>query len=191
MVDEFSSFARMPAPVLKPEDLATIVERAVFLERTAHPKIAFETQFEARPVPLRCDARLVGQALINILKNAVELIEGRIAESGPNPPGHIVVIGRGRAAGRDRGRGQRQRLAGARPRAPDRALCHDPREGNRVGPRHREKDHGRSLGRAGPVGSRGRRGSGASWCLPARRRPRPVRSYAEAPAELSTVGHGA
>jgi two-component system nitrogen regulation sensor histidine kinase NtrY len=91
MVDEFSSFARMPAPVLKPEDLATIVERAVFLERTAHPKIAFEAQFEVRPVPLRCDARLVGQALINILKNAVESIEGRIAESGPNPPGHIVV----------------------------------------------------------------------------------------------------
>ena len=45
MVDEFSSFARMPAPVLKPEDLATIVERAVFLQRTAHPKIAFETRF--------------------------------------------------------------------------------------------------------------------------------------------------
>ena len=38
MVDEFSSFARMPAPVLKPEDLATIVEQAVFLERTAHPE---------------------------------------------------------------------------------------------------------------------------------------------------------
>src|SRR6478609_542285 len=43
MVDEFSSFARMPAPVLKPEDLATIVEQAVFLERTAHPKITFGT----------------------------------------------------------------------------------------------------------------------------------------------------
>jgi two-component system nitrogen regulation sensor histidine kinase NtrY len=91
MVDEFSSFARMPTPVLQPEDLATIVERAVFLERTAHPKIAFEMQFETRPVSLRCDARLVGQALINILKNAVESIEGRIAESGTNPPGHIVV----------------------------------------------------------------------------------------------------
>ena len=91
MVDEFSSFARMPAPVLKPEDLAKIVEQAVFLERTAHPKIAFETHFAARPVPLRCDARLVGQALINILKNAVESIEGRIAESGDGPPGCISV----------------------------------------------------------------------------------------------------
>ena len=91
MVDEFSDFARMPSPVLKPEDLTTIVEQAVFLERTAHPKISFETRFAARPAPLRCDARLVGQALINILKNALESIEGRIAESGPTPPGQIVV----------------------------------------------------------------------------------------------------
>src|SRR5713101_6824996 len=91
MVDEFSSFARMPAPVLKPEDLTTIVEHAVFLERTAHPKIGFEARFAARPVPLRCDARLIGQALINIIKNAIESIEGRIAESGPSPPGQIVV----------------------------------------------------------------------------------------------------
>ena len=91
MVDEFSSFARMPAPVLKPEDLATLVEQAVFLERTAHPKITFETRFSARPVPLRCDGRLVSQALINILKNAVESIEARGAEKGAAPAGHIVV----------------------------------------------------------------------------------------------------
>jgi len=91
MVDEFSSFARMPAPVMKPEDLTTIVEQAVFLERQAHPKIGFETHFAARPIPLRCDARLVGQALINILKNALESIESRIAESGASPPGHIAV----------------------------------------------------------------------------------------------------
>ncbi len=91
MVDEFSAFARMPTPVLQTEDVATIVERAVFLERTAHPKIAFETRFGMRPVPLRCDVRLVGQALINILKNAVESIEGQIAEGEPNPPGSIVV----------------------------------------------------------------------------------------------------
>src|SRR5579863_8137723 len=91
MVDEFSSFARMPAPVLKPEDLTAIVERAVFLERTAHSDIAFATQFAARPLTVRCDARLAGQAVINIVKNAVEAIEGRILDSGPNPPGQIMV----------------------------------------------------------------------------------------------------
>jgi two-component system, NtrC family, nitrogen regulation sensor histidine kinase NtrY len=92
MVDEFSSFARMPVPVLKPEDLTAIVERAVFLERTAHSEITFKTDFVARPVTLRCDARLVGQALINIVKNAVEAIEGRLLESGPDPKGQISVF---------------------------------------------------------------------------------------------------
>src|SRR5947209_9876755 len=39
MIDEFSSFARMPAPVIKPENLIEIARQAVFLQRTAHPKL--------------------------------------------------------------------------------------------------------------------------------------------------------
>jgi two-component system nitrogen regulation sensor histidine kinase NtrY len=110
MVDEFSAFARMPVPVLKPEDLTAIVERAVFLERTAHSDIAFETRFAARPVTLRCDARLVGQAVINIVKNAVEAIEARLVESGSKPPGRIAVAveaagGRTIVSVEDNGRG--------------------------------------------------------------------------------------
>src|ERR1051326_8566398 len=81
----------MPAPVLKPEDLTTIVEQAVFLQRTAHPEIAFETRFTSRPIPLRCDARLVSQALINIVKNAIESIEGRIVDGKPEPAGWVAV----------------------------------------------------------------------------------------------------
>jgi two-component system, NtrC family, nitrogen regulation sensor histidine kinase NtrY len=91
LVDEFSSFARMPAPVLKPEDVTTIVEQAVFLQRTAHPEITFETRFADRPIPLRCDARLVSQALINIVKNAIESIEGRIVDGKPEPAGWVAV----------------------------------------------------------------------------------------------------
>src|SRR5712672_1103927 len=92
MIDEFSSFARMPAPVLKPENLSEIVRQTVFLQRTAHPKIAFDTIFPARPVPVSCDARLVGQALINIVKNAIEAIQVRIAEHGASPNGRIRVV---------------------------------------------------------------------------------------------------
>ncbi|MBV9860751.1 MAG: PAS domain-containing sensor histidine kinase [Alphaproteobacteria bacterium] len=91
MVDEFSAFARMPTPVLKPGDLVTITAQAVFLQRTAHPEIEFETRFPAQPVAVRCDARLVGQALVNIVKNAIESIEARIAETGQDTPGQIVV----------------------------------------------------------------------------------------------------
>jgi two-component system nitrogen regulation sensor histidine kinase NtrY len=91
MIDEFSSFARMPAPVLKLEYLSEIVRQTVFLQRTAQPEIEFETVISDRSVTARCDARLVSQALINIVKNAIEAIELRIAEHGPNPTGHIRV----------------------------------------------------------------------------------------------------
>ena len=91
MIDEFSSFARMPTPVLKPENLVEIVHRAVFLQRTAHPEIVFEPVFPASPVAVNCDARLVGQALINIVKNAIESIEARRAEDSASPAGCIRV----------------------------------------------------------------------------------------------------
>src|SRR6267378_5974909 len=79
------------APVLKPENLSEIVRQAVFLQRTAHPEIAFDTIFPARPVTVRCDARLVGQAVINIVKNAIESIETRIVEQSGGPAGQISV----------------------------------------------------------------------------------------------------
>jgi two-component system, NtrC family, nitrogen regulation sensor histidine kinase NtrY len=91
MVDEFSSFARMPAPVLKPENLIEIVRQTVFLQRTAHPDIVFDAILPSRPVTIRCDARLVSQALINIVKNAIEAVELRIAEQSADPAGHIRV----------------------------------------------------------------------------------------------------
>ncbi|MBV9199375.1 MAG: PAS domain-containing sensor histidine kinase [Alphaproteobacteria bacterium] len=91
MIDEFSSFARMPTPVLRPENLVEIVHRAVFLQRTAHPEINFEPVFPARPVVVNCDARLIGQALINIVKNAIESIEARNTEDSARPLGRIRV----------------------------------------------------------------------------------------------------
>jgi two-component system nitrogen regulation sensor histidine kinase NtrY len=91
MVDEFSAFARMPAPVLKREDLAEIVRNAAFLQRTAHREIAFETVFPRQPAIVGCDARLVGQAVINIVKNAIESIEARLAEHPKGAAGQIRV----------------------------------------------------------------------------------------------------
>jgi two-component system, NtrC family, nitrogen regulation sensor histidine kinase NtrY len=87
MVDEFSSFARMPAPLIKEEDLVELVRQAVFLQRTATPEIRFLVDVPER-VPLQCDARQVSQALVNILKNAVESIQGR---NGTTPPGEVAV----------------------------------------------------------------------------------------------------
>ncbi len=91
MVDEFSSFARMPAPVFRDADLADLLRQAAFLQRTATADIRVELDVPTTPLRLACDSRQVNQALVNILKNAAESIQGR----GPDaPPGHIRIEGR-------------------------------------------------------------------------------------------------
>ncbi|MDO8606207.1 MAG: PAS domain-containing sensor histidine kinase [Phaeospirillum sp.] len=77
MVDEFSSFARMPAPQMKPDDLADICRQALFLQRTGAPEVEFVSKLPDHKVPIVCDGRLIGQALTNLLKNALEAVQGR------------------------------------------------------------------------------------------------------------------
>ena len=48
MVDEFSSFARMPTPVMRRENAQELVQQAVFLQRVANPQIAFDDRSAAR-----------------------------------------------------------------------------------------------------------------------------------------------
>ena len=77
MVDEFSDFARVPTPVRRPCDVARRIEQAVVLQRHAHADITYRVTSPGEPVLLDCDARLVGQALTNLLTNAAEAIEAR------------------------------------------------------------------------------------------------------------------
>ena len=82
MVDEFSSFARMPKPVFRDEPLAELARQALFLHEVAHPGVRF-TLNKPDPAPnLVCDRRLIGQALTNLVKNAVEAIEAGGAGGG-------------------------------------------------------------------------------------------------------------
>lgn len=92
MVDEFSEFARMPAPVLADEDLRNLVSRALTLQRTAFQDIAFEAVLPTEAVRQLCDARQIGRAMTNLIKNAVEAIHGRKATEGEElPPGRIRI----------------------------------------------------------------------------------------------------
>ncbi len=95
MVDEFSSFARMPAPTMKPENLVEITRQAVFLQRTAHSEIDFAVDIPSGPVEITCDSRQISQALINLLQNAIDSIHARqVAQAGSGgvpEPGRILV----------------------------------------------------------------------------------------------------
>ena len=88
MVDEFSSFARMPAPVARREIAQELVQQAVFLQRVANPAITFTVHAPEAPIYVECDGRLIVQALTNVLKNATEAIGARIA-GGDDAPGSI------------------------------------------------------------------------------------------------------
>lgn len=90
MVDEFSSFARMPSAQLEPNNLTALVREALILQKASDETIRFETNFPEEPVMLPLDRRLVNQAITNLVKNARESIETRLL-SDPSVPGEIHV----------------------------------------------------------------------------------------------------
>lgn len=89
LVDEFSSFARMPAPVMKYEDVATICRESKFLLESAHSDIEFTSGGLEGPVDLLCDRRQIGQALTNLMQNAVDAIQAKPASAAPEKADHI------------------------------------------------------------------------------------------------------
>jgi len=88
MVDEFSSFARMPAPRFAAADAAELLRQACFSQRVGYPDIEVDCDVGAEAVPIMCDAGLTAQALLNVLKNAGEAVAARVAAT-PAPPGRI------------------------------------------------------------------------------------------------------
>jgi two-component system, NtrC family, nitrogen regulation sensor histidine kinase NtrY len=92
MVDEFSSFARMPRPTVQEEDARELCQQALFLQRSGNPDIHYLSRLPDSPISLICDRRQVGQVLTNILKNSAEAIEGRdVPVAGSLPPGEISL----------------------------------------------------------------------------------------------------
>ena len=89
MVDEFSAFARMPAPVMQPENIVELCRQSLFLQQSAHPQIAYHVTLPQTPLLLNCDATLVGRALTNLLQNAADAIDGRLSDQPGGPTGEI------------------------------------------------------------------------------------------------------
>jgi two-component system nitrogen regulation sensor histidine kinase NtrY len=85
MVDEFSAFARMPQPVIKPEDISRIAREALVLQKTARPDIEWITDIPERGPVVPCDRRMLRQALTNLLQNAADAINMR------EGAGHIAL----------------------------------------------------------------------------------------------------
>lgn len=76
MVDEFSSFARMPKPEMKTTDLREPLREAAFLVEVSRADIAFERDYGSEALVGKFDGRLLSQAFGNVIKNATEAIDG-------------------------------------------------------------------------------------------------------------------
>lgn len=77
IVDEFSRFARMPAPERKPLDLGKLIGDAVLLQESARPDIRYALSRPEQAVLAHLDGTMMNQALTNLMKNASEAIDER------------------------------------------------------------------------------------------------------------------
>ncbi|MEO1220641.1 MAG: ATP-binding protein [Pseudomonadota bacterium] len=92
MVDEFSSFARLPKPVFRFEDSLDLVRQALFLQEVAHSHVTFSMNADGLSGrEIMCDRHQVGQAMTNVLKNAVEAVEARKNDAEQDYRGHVGV----------------------------------------------------------------------------------------------------
>ncbi len=91
MVDEFSSFARLPKPVFRSEDPVDLARQALFLQEVARPDINFAFAADTELGIIACDRHQFGQAMTNVLKNATEAIEARQKQGDAGYRGRISV----------------------------------------------------------------------------------------------------
>ncbi|MEE9614278.1 MAG: ATP-binding protein [Thermodesulfobacteriota bacterium] len=76
LVNEFSSFARMPAAEPGPNDLNEIVEEILSFYRGGHKKITFGASTDPRLPTLDIDRDQIKRAIINLVDNAIAAIDG-------------------------------------------------------------------------------------------------------------------
>jgi two-component system, NtrC family, nitrogen regulation sensor histidine kinase NtrY len=88
IVDEFSSFARMPKAVPEANALYDTVRDATVLQRVSSSDIAIEMKLPSEEMSFAFDRRLITQAITNLVKNAREAVEARL----PMPNGEKGLV---------------------------------------------------------------------------------------------------
>jgi len=80
LVDEFSQFARMPAPRTVPTDLADLIHQTLALYNGIFTDVRIDEQFAAGVPLVRLDAEQIRRVIINLVDNAIEAMDrkGRI-----------------------------------------------------------------------------------------------------------------
>jgi two-component system nitrogen regulation sensor histidine kinase NtrY len=81
IVNEFAAFARLPEAHMTVSDLREAVEGPAVLFQESHPAVTFRIAIPEQPVILSADSKQIGQAVTNLVKNAVEATDARASEA--------------------------------------------------------------------------------------------------------------
>ena len=92
LVDEFSNFARLPAPRMEPTDLTAIAREAISLQQIAFGNFTFSLVGADAPIQIVADAGQLARVLTNLLQNAAEAIERRLENEGPDSEPGMVTL---------------------------------------------------------------------------------------------------
>ena len=74
LVNEFSDFARMPKPLLKENDLITILKNNIKLLEKLNPAIKINLTSQYNKLNIKCDLEQINRAMFNLIKNSIESI---------------------------------------------------------------------------------------------------------------------
>jgi two-component system nitrogen regulation sensor histidine kinase NtrY len=93
LVDEFSQFARMPAPRAAPTDLHALLNEALALYQGLLGEVTFERRFAADLPKARVDGEQIRRVIINLVDNAIEAMNrsGLITIETHHDPGATLV----------------------------------------------------------------------------------------------------
>ena len=88
----FSSFARMPTPVLNIQNVAKYVEEALLLTKQAQDEVVLDIKNVAHNTMVNCDGQQIRQVMNNLLKNAIESIQMKNQNAEEAQQGEIDVL---------------------------------------------------------------------------------------------------
>ena len=96
LVDEFSQFARMPAPRAVPTDITGLIHETLALYDGLFTEVHFERRFDPSVIDVRADPEQLKRVLINLIDNAIEAMHRRgtiaIETARDRPNGFIRIV---------------------------------------------------------------------------------------------------
>jgi two-component system, NtrC family, nitrogen regulation sensor histidine kinase NtrY len=82
LVDEFSSFARMPAAILIKQEISALIEEQIKLYQNEDEVIRISFSKPPHPIYIDADSGLIRQVVANLLQNAIDsLTENKVVNS--------------------------------------------------------------------------------------------------------------